>query len=58
MRSYLTVNNDFARVLSRVKAIYRSWAIPCSGKQLYASRHRAQWLAKINEPAVKTNIPD
>ena len=38
--------------MSRVKAIYRSWAIPCSGKQVYAPRHRAEWLAKINEPGV------
>ena len=39
--------------MTRVKAIYRSWAIPCSGKQVYASRHRAEWLAKINEPGVR-----
>src|SRR5216683_4150017 len=40
-------------VMTRVKAIYRSWAIPCSGKQVYAPRHRAEWLAKINEPGVR-----
>src|SRR5215472_10695719 len=28
VRSYLTVTRDLARVKSRVKAIYRSWAIP------------------------------
>jgi len=39
--------------MSRVKAIYRSWAIPCSGKQVYASRHRAEWLGKISEPGVR-----
>ena len=37
----------------KVKAIYRSWAIPCSGKQVYGSRHRAEWLGKINEPGVR-----
>ena len=36
-----------------MKAIYRSWAIPCSGKQVYTSCHRAEWLAKINEPGVR-----
>src|SRR6201993_2057886 len=36
--------------MTRVKAIYRSWAIPCTGKQVYASRHRAEWLGKISEP--------
>ena len=39
--------------MSRVKAIYRSWAIPCSGKQVYAPRHRAEWLGKIIEPGVR-----
>ena len=51
-RSYLTVTRDQSRVMSRIKAIYRSWAIPCSGKQVYGSRHRAEWLGKILEPGV------
>ena len=45
-RSYLTITRDQSRVMTRVKAIYRSWAIPCSGKQVYGSRHRAEWLGK------------
>jgi hypothetical protein len=48
-RSYLTISKDLARVMSRVKAIYRSWGIPCAGKQVYAPRHRAEWLAKNTE---------
>jgi len=51
-RSYLTMMRDQSRVMSRIKAIYRSWAIPCSGKQVYGSRHRAEWLGKIPEPGV------
>jgi hypothetical protein len=35
VRSYLTITKDLTRVMSRVKAIYRSWAIPCTGKQVY-----------------------
>jgi transposase len=53
VRSYLTVSKDVARVMTRVKALYRSWAIPCTGKQVYALRHRAEWLAKISEPGVR-----
>jgi hypothetical protein len=49
VRSYLTITKDLGRVMSRVKAIYRSWAIPCTGKQVYAPRHRAEWLGKIGE---------
>jgi Transposase len=41
-RSYLTISKDLARVMTRVKAIYRSWGIPCVGKQVYAPRHRAE----------------
>jgi transposase len=52
-RSYLTISKDLARVMSRVKAIYRSWGIPCAGKQVYAPRHRAEWLAKISEVGVR-----
>ena len=53
MRSYITITKDLERVMSRVKAIYRSWAIPCTGKQVYAPRHRAEWLGKIGEAGVR-----
>jgi transposase len=53
VRSYLTISKDLARVMTRVKALYRSWAIPCTGKQVYAPRHRAEWLAKIGEAGVR-----
>jgi transposase len=53
VRSYLTISKDVARVMTRVKALYRSWAIPCAGKQVYAACHRAEWLAKIIEPGVR-----
>jgi transposase len=53
VRSYLTITQDLSRVMTRVKALYRSWAIPCSGKQVYAPRHRAEWLGKITEPGVR-----
>src|SRR3989475_3873316 len=53
VRSYLTITKDLVRVMTRVKAIYRSWAIPCTGKQVYAPRHRVEWLGKIGEPGVR-----
>jgi len=52
-RSYLTITQDVTRVMNRIKALYRSWAIPCSGTRVYATRHRAEWLAKIVEPGVR-----
>jgi transposase len=51
-RSYIAMTRDLTRVMSRLKAIYRSWAIPCSGQQVYAPRYRAEWLAKISEAGV------
>jgi transposase len=52
-RSYLTLTQDLTRVMSRIKALYRSWAIPCRGTTVYAARHRSEWLAKIPEPGVR-----
>jgi transposase len=46
-RSYVTISKDQARVMTRVKALYRSWGIACS------VRHRASWLGKIKEPGVR-----
>jgi transposase len=33
--------------------LYRSWGIPCAGKEVYAPRHRAAWLAKISEAGAR-----
>jgi len=52
-RSYLTITRDLTRVMSRLKAIYRGWAIPCAGQQVYAPHYRAEWLAKITEAGVR-----
>src|ERR1019366_8319860 len=52
-RSYLAITRDLTRVMSRLKAIYRSWAIPCAGQQVYAPRYRPEWLAKITEASVR-----
>src|SRR3984893_1852385 len=48
-RSYLTISQDLARVMTRLKALYRSWAIPCAGKQVYGQRHRLEWLGEKPE---------
>jgi transposase len=52
-RSYLTTVKDLTRVMNRVKAVYRSWAIPCPGRDVYYTRHRAAWLAKIPHAGVR-----
>jgi transposase len=52
-RSYLTIVKDLTRVMNRLKALYRSWAIPCAGRDVYYTRHRAEWLVKIGEAGVR-----
>jgi len=52
-RSYLSLSKDVTRTMNRIKSLYRSWAIPCSGSSVYAPRHRAEWLAKLVEPGVQ-----
>jgi hypothetical protein len=37
----------------RLKALYRGWAIPCAGTQVYAPHYRSEWLAKIHEAGVR-----
>lgn len=52
-RSYLTISKDLTRVMNRIKALYRGWAIPCAGTQVYALCHRSVWLSKIPEAGVR-----
>ena len=52
-RSYLAITTDLTRVMNRLKALYRSWAIPCAGRQVYSPRHRTAWLEKIREAGVR-----
>lgn len=48
-RSYLTLTKDLGRVMSRLKGLYRSWAIPCAGQKVYSPRYRAVWLEKLTQ---------
>jgi hypothetical protein len=52
-RSYLTVTKDLTRVMNRLKALYRSWAIPCAGEKVYSPRYRSAWLEKLSEVGVR-----
>jgi transposase len=52
-RSYSTLSQDMTRVMNRIKALYRSWGIPCSGVGVYDPRYRESWLEKISEAGVR-----
>jgi transposase len=51
-RSYLAITKDLTRVMNRLKALYRSRAIPCGGTSVYVSRYRVDWLNKLREAGV------
>jgi len=53
VRSDLTISKDRTRVMNRLKALYQSWGIACSGTTVYAPRHRANWLSQIAEAGVR-----
>lgn len=52
-RSYLMITKDLTRTMNRLKALYRSWAIPCAGKEVYSPRNRSTWLGKLREAGVR-----
>ena len=37
-RTYQVVSKDLKRVMNRLKALYRSWGIPCTGTRVYSQR--------------------
>src|SRR5664279_3225105 len=53
VRSYEVISKDTMRVMNRIKALYRSWGVTCSGTQVYSRRHREQWLIKSTQPGVR-----
>lgn len=55
-RTYLVLTQDQTRVMNRIKAIYRSWAIPCAGQSCYSSRQRAAWLGQLPNSAVQGRV--
>lgn len=52
-RTYLVLTKDQTRVMNRIKAIYRSWAIPCAGQSCYSPKQREAFLAHLPHAAVR-----
>jgi len=52
-RSYRTLVSDTARVMNRLKALYRARGIRCAGTRVYSPRWRDQWLEQLREPGVR-----
>src|ERR1700745_1577488 len=52
-RSYSSLRQEMTRVMNLIKAVYRSWSIPCGVVRVYDPRYREQWLEKISEAGVR-----
>ena len=52
-RTYLVLTKDQTRVMNRIKAIYRSWAIPCAGQSCYSPRQRQGFLSLLPNADVR-----
>ena len=53
VRSYEYLVEDSTRVMNRLKALYRSRAITCSGTDVYKQRQREAWLEKLPEAGAR-----
>lgn len=51
--TYDSLTEDTTRSMNRVKALFRSRAIDCSGRDVYYSRNRSQWLGKLGEEGMR-----
>jgi transposase len=47
-RTYGNLVQDSTRSMLRLKSLFRSIAIPTSGRRVYSSTERAQWLAQLS----------
>src|SRR5437868_1626871 len=48
--NYETLTEDTTRCMNRLKAVFRSQAVKCAGRDVYYARNRAAWLVKLTEP--------
>jgi transposase len=53
VRSYEYLVEDSTRTMNRIKALYRSRAIACSGADVYKPQRRDAWLAKLPGPGAR-----
>lgn len=53
VRTHENLISDCIKVMNRIKAVYRSQAIKCSGTSVYQVSKRDEWLAKLQEPGLR-----
>jgi transposase len=50
VHNYEALTEDTTRCMNRLKAVFRSQAVKCAGRDVYYLRNRVAWLAKLTEP--------
>jgi len=51
--NYDSLTEDTTRCMNRLKAVYRSQATKCAGRDVYYTRNRQGWLAKLNDEGLR-----
>jgi len=51
--NYDALTEDTTRCMNRLKAVYRSQAIKCAGRDVYYPRNRQAWLAKLKAAGLR-----
>lgn len=51
--NYDALTADTTRCMNRLKAVYRSQAIRCAGRDVYYTRHRQAWLEKLKAEGLR-----
>ena len=57
LRSCLTIVKDLSRVINRLKALYRSWAIPCGGRPFFCLHIGMTGVSRLGFPKTLTLLP-
>ena len=52
-RTYRNVVEDSARVMQRLKALFRARGVQAPGKRVHHPTNRSEWLAKWSDPGVR-----
>lgn len=56
MRIYNSLTTDSSRVKNRIKAVYRSRGISCSGDEIYNEKHRDEWIAYLDHEGLRYRV--
>jgi transposase len=53
VHNYEAMTQDTTRAMNRLKAVYRSQAVKCAGRDVYYKRNRQEWLGKLRAEGLR-----